>query len=225
MKRILTLLLCCVTLLTIAVGCQKDTSPIIELNESRFTTDLANAYDKYSYTHAEGKPTISDFTIVEKKEDGGMTTLSVTAIATNNHIDVELAATMEYVRENNYWRLSKLDITKAQPIPNAAPNRKGLLEALANYTSITGSALAIQGEEHHNLAFDIQDVAWEVSFDTQAKTAKLMGAYKSDKLTFTGHYNLVFTERGWTFESEKQENGNYYPLLYLDTLEQTEDKK
>ncbi len=227
MKRIFALLLCGVMLLTVAVGCKKKESsaPVIELNEARFIADLAASNAKYSYTHAEGKPTISDFAIVEKKEDGGVTTLAVTATATNSHLSIELEATMEYVRENNYWRLSKVDVTKAQPIPTSAPHRAGLLEALTNYTSITGSALAVKDEEHYDLVFDVADVTWGLSFDEKAKTAKLMGSLKSDKLTFTGYYNLTFTENGWIFESEKQENGQRYPLLHLNTLEQKEDKK
>lgn len=227
MKRIFALLLCGVMLLTAAVGCQKkgSSSSVIELNEARFIADLAANNAKYSYTHAEGKSTISDFTIVEKKEDGGVTTLAVTATATNSHLSIELEATMEYVRENNYWRLSKVDVTKAQPIPTSAPNRAGLLEALTNYVSITGSALAILGEEHYHLVFDVADAMWDLSFDEETKTAKLVGSLFSNELTFTGHYNLIFTENGWAFESEEQETGQSYPLLRLNSLEQKKDKK
>lgn len=225
MKRFFALLLCGVLLLTLSVGCKKNSSPVIELNEARYIADLANNDAKYSYSYAEGKPTISDFTIVEKKEDGGMTTLSVTATASNDHVDIELAATMEYVRENNYWRLSKLEITKAEPIPTSAPDITTLRETLRNYTTITGSALAIMDEEHYHLEFNVDHVTFGTSFNSKEKTARLMATLKSDRLSFTGHYNLTFAERGWVLESEKQENGSHYPLLYLDTLEQKEDKK
>ena len=48
MKRFFALLLCGVLLLTLSVGCKKNSSPVIELNEARYIADLANNDAKYS---------------------------------------------------------------------------------------------------------------------------------------------------------------------------------
>ena len=95
MKRLLSLLLCGVMLMTLCVGCKKEETAPETLTDSRIISDLTKNNYLYTYSHAEGVPTISNFNVVSRVEEEGAADLSVTAVANNNYVRVELAADME----------------------------------------------------------------------------------------------------------------------------------
>lgn len=228
MKRLLSLLLCCVMLMTLSAGCKKNNTPEKPgLTDTAIAADLAANHTKYNFAHinAESEPTISDFKVSNRTEADGVVSLSVTATAITPYATIDVAADMEYTWELNYWRMSNIEITKAIPTVTAAPNLNSVKTELSNYISIVGSALAVKDEESHNLQFSFDKAAWSISRADGAQTATLNVAYQSDELTFTGYYTLTFGEAGWTIESEEQESGQHYPLMHLITLEQTDEEK
>ena len=230
MKKALALLLCIVLLLTVS-GCKK-TARNTELTDSLISTDLIK-HGVYDFAHC-GKPsTIADLKVVEKSRDGEVTTLSVTANAISPHVSVQLAADMTYTFANGVWVMNTVEFTQMIPTPTAAPSQESLLYELSNYMGVTGSALAAKEGVHHDLQFTISAVTWEMQHAQGGRTARLNASLKSDTLTFTGYYTLIFdAKKGWLFETEMVTNeaqgGNrYYPLMQLETLERktTTDKK
>ena len=206
MKRALALILCCVMLLTLTVGCKKEEKPAAP-DDSRISSDLIDHRAKYSFSHIEGTPSMAGLKIVERHEEDDSIDLKVTATAINEYARIELAADIEYELDDGRWELDELRITKAVPTPTAAPNQESVLMLLDNYISITGSALAAKGEERHKLNVNVRGANWEMKYDEASKTAKLLVEMKSEVLTFKGYYALSFNETGWVIESEKQENG------------------
>ena len=220
MKKIVALLLCGVMLLTLAAGCKKEEATPAVLNETIIHSDLLKNYTLYNYSHVTGAPTLGGLQIIKRSEEGDAATVSVSALAHYANVDVGVTADMAYTRINNVWTLQNITITGATPTVTGAPDQDSVLSMLENYISITGSALAIKGDERHHLNVNVRGATWEMQHEGGAKTAKLLVSMKSDTLTFNGYYTLNFEETGWTVVSEKQENGQYYPLLTLESLKQ-----
>ena len=224
MKKIVALLLCVIMLLTMAVGCKDKEEPEV-LDETRIVSDLSDNYPKYIFSHASGRPSVGGLQIVERNEEGDDAVLSVTATAHFRNATVAIAADMDYQRVDGQWTLNEIAITKTTITPTAAPDLESVLMLLDNYISITGSALAAKGDDRHQLKLNVRGANWEMECEDGAKTAKLNVSMKSEQLTFTGYYTLTFKDTGWDIACEKQDNGQYHPLLHLETLEQKESKK
>lgn len=220
MKRMLALILCCVMLLPVATGCKDENlNQTIELNDARIAADILEQYEsKYTFTHAEGKATLSSLKILTEVKEGNFTKLSVSAVASNDYVDVDLTVAIEYKRENNYWRLHRMGFATVEAVPTTIPNRASLMNTLRSYIHATGSALAKKGAEFYNLMFDVDAVTWGLSFDKVTKTAQFWSSYKSENLSFTGYYDLTFGATGWVITAIKQD-GKSQPVMYLQTIE------
>lgn len=219
MKKIVSLLLCCVMLATLCVGC-KDKSPTrnTELTDGIIASDLADKYSYYSFAHVnpDQKPTISDLQVSGRVEEEGVTRLAVTATADTGYAHIQFTANVEYTWELNYWRMSKLEVTDAVATPTAAPSVASVQLELSNYMSITGSALAIQGQTRRNLKFTMNNATRKMTWVEANHTATLTLSVKTSEAVFEGYYNLTFdSAKGWVIESEKQESGQNYPVMHL----------
>lgn len=228
MKKAVSLLLCCVMLVTLCVGCKKDAlAPNTQLTDRIIADDLAANYAKYSFAHinSDGNPTISDVQVSQRTEENGVTKLAVTAQATTPYATIKVAADMEYTWEINYWRMSHMEVTNAVPTPIAAPNMTSLKQELSNYISVTGSALAVQDGKQQQIVFSPDKATWGIVWDAETKTAKLSVTATTTDVVFEGYYNLSFAATGWVFETKTQENDNNHPLLYLTKLNPVVTKK
>ena len=219
MKKIVSLLLCCVMLATLCVGC-KDKTPTrnTDLTDAIVASDLADNYHQYSFAHVapDQKPTVSDLQVSDRVEEEGVTRLTVTAKADTGYALIRIGAAMEYTWELNYWRMSKLEITDTVANPTAAPSIASVQSELANYMSVTGSALAIQGETRRALKFTMNNATRNIAWQQGAKTATLTLSVKTTEAIFEGYYNLTFdSAKGWVIETEKQESGQNYPVMHL----------
>ena len=237
MKRTLALLLCLILLLALPVGCKKDkqaTNPAGELTNSQISIDLKNSTHLYYYAHTGSILAVSGLKVSDKEKDGNAMTLKATATAQSNHVSVDLAADMRYVVINNKWTLDTVEITKAVPTILAGPEKESVLMEISNYLAHNATsqeqnkslALAYLGEERHSLEITVSAVTWGVDYKEGSDTAKLTAKLTSDALTFSGYYTLTFDKKvGWVIETEKQDNGQHYPVLHLDTLEQKAAEK
>ncbi len=221
MKRIFALLLCVALLIAIPVGCKKNKEaedPV--LTEARIGTDLMNSDHLYFLSHVGTIHSCTDVKIVEKEEDGNTTSLSATAKVFSSGVEIDLTADMTYTLAHHYWKLDKVEITKAVPTLTGGPDLDSVLREIANYVSIVGSSLAIQGDKEHALpSFNPTAATWEMQYENGAKTAQLHISYKSAKLTFKGYYALTFGEKGWAFET-KAKGDKHHILLHLESLDQ-----
>lgn len=237
MKKALALALCLIMLLTLAVGCKKKEAAQNppELTDSQISTDLMHSDHLYYYAHTGDISFLAGLKVTDKQQKDDTLTLKATATAGSNHIEVALAADMEYTIVNGKWKLSNITLTKADPTILSGPYQDSLVSEIGNYIAYNidsqeaaqNRALAYYGEERHSLDINIQNVTWGIQYEEGATTAKLTAEMKSDALTFSGYYSLTFNEeRGWVIESEKQDNGQNYLVLRLDSLEQkTTDEK
>lgn len=221
MKRILALTLCCVMLLTVATGCNNVATPTDppEVNTTLVTNDLLEHHSLYAYTLAEGKPEVSNVNIVSREEEGNTVRVSVTAVANNGYVRVALTAAIEYVLENNYYRMNRLGIADAKATPIAAPNYDALMTTLGSSLDNIGYVLATDGTDYYNLIFSLKASQCELKLNDTGKTAQLNLTYESDNLSLTGYYTMAFGEKGWSLQTATYE-GVTAPVLYLRSLEQ-----
>ena len=216
MKRILALTLSLLMLLAVATGCNKEVPE--EITDNRVAADLVSQSGKYTYTHIEGTPEITDMQILHRQETDNNTTFEVTATAVFDNAKIAIAATMQYRLDGLKWNLRSVDVSKAEATVTDAPNKDSVLNELANYVSLYGSALARMGAEYHNLTFRPQDADWEMQCEKGSKTATLTVSYTDESLTFAGSYTLVFGKTGWAFECVDRMDGHRHPILRLTTL-------
>lgn len=223
MKKIFALLLCCLLPLLMLAGCNKEesTPEPPELTDDIVAKDLSLNHSRYNKLYFMGNSyAISNLEVSDKEEKDNTVTLTASATAANNSISYQLTASMVYALEGNFWVMKNIEVLEAEHTILGNPDQGELLEALENYYSITGSALALQGEEEYKLNFNPVGAEWTVTSDLENKTAKVAVSFKSTELTFEGYYNLTLGENGWSFESQLQEDGRSFPILYLEKLEQ-----
>ena len=233
MKRIFALLLCIALVIALPVGCKKkaDKAEPEAVTEKRIGADLMSRSDLYYLHHVGTLNSYNSVKIVEKSEKDDTLSLSVTANLFTNNVEIALAANMTYVLADNSWKLDTVKINKATPTLTGGPDKQSVITYVTNYVQNNpttqenrkDTALAVLGEERHLLAIDLSKVTWELKNDLKAKTSQLYATYKTDDLSFSGYYNLTFDDaQGWIIENEKQDNGYYYLVMHLDTLEQKE---
>ena len=233
MKRTLALLLCFILLLALPIGCSEDeekaANKVSELTNSQISSDLKDSAHLYYFAHTGNIHTVSGLKVSDKEKDGITMTLKATATVNSNHVAVKLAADMKYTVINNAWKLNSVKITKATPSILSGPNQESVLIEINNYIDNNATsqeqnkhlALAYLGEERHSLELDTAAVTWGIDYKEGSNTAKLTAKLTSDALTFSGYYTLTFDKKvGWVIKSEQQDNGQYYLVLHLDSLEQ-----
>ena len=204
MKKTLALLLCVAMLLTLAVGCKKKIKPE-ELTEARIADDVVSNTQEYSYTHITGTPDMKEMTVLTRDEVDGDIVLTLEATVTYPNADVTLKANVVYQSFGPKWQLTRFNVTESSIEVTGAPSQSSVVNELANYMSIVGSAYS-----------DL-----EMTYEAGAKTAALTLSYPSDKLTFAGSYTLTFDDaKGWVLETKAQDDGRQHPLLHLTKLEQ-----
>ncbi|MBQ3203026.1 MAG: hypothetical protein IJB36_05225 [Clostridia bacterium] len=234
MKKVFALILCCALLVVMPVGCKKKAAEKAEWTDSVISADLLKNDHLYNLAHCGKFSSIADLKITEKVEKSDTVSLSVTAKAVSPRAEAQLVADMTYTLTNNQWKLKDIRLTQTAA-PTDAPDKESVRMEIDNYLAhnMTSQeqkkpiALAIHGEERHELTIKTSDVAWDMSYEKGSTTAKLTAALNNNDVAFIGYYKLTFDEsKGWIIESEKQENGQHYPVLYLDTLElKNTDKK
>ena len=218
MKRMFSLTLCLLMLLTAMAGCGEPAPD--RLDDARISADLVRNSHLYSYTHVGGSPTLSRVT-VDTSEEGDNASVSATATATYTNATVDIAAAMTYARIGTHWKLESVEITSKTITLTGGPDHAGVMAELTNYVTIAGSAYSVMGETYQPLYFDITAVKTAMQYENGAKTATLTMSYTSDKLTFDGSYTLTFDEaQGWKIETIKQADNRYHPLMRLTKLEQ-----
>lgn len=230
MKKALALILCLVMLLTLAVGCKKkeEEQKVAELTDSLIASDLINSDNLYYFAHTGDITSMAELKVEDKKQDGNTLTLTASATAGSECIEVELTAKMKYTVQNGAWKLASVEITKAVPTVIAAPTKESVLSEIENYLAYNltsreqekSIALGIKGEERYELEINPRNVAWNMEYEDGSTTAKLTAALNNNDVAFIGYYSLSFdNEQGWVIASEKQENGQGYLVLYLETIE------
>lgn len=236
MKKALALLLCLMMLLALPVGCKKDkeAKKVGELTDAQISSDLINSDHLYHFAYTGNISSLAGLKVSDKKQDGNTITLKATGTASSAYVQVALAAEMKYTVINNAWKLDSVQITKAVPTTIDGPEQEAILMTVENYidNNMTSQeqkksvALAYLGEERHSLEVNTRAVTWGVDYEKGSDTAKLTAKLTSDALTFSGYYTLTWDEKaGWVFESEKQDNGQHYLVLHLDSLEQKATEK
>lgn len=232
MKKAFALLLCVVLLMAMAAGCKKkedkpaNTPAPNALTESDFISGLLSRSDLYYYEACGKFKSIADLEVVSKMTTDDATNVSVTGTAISNCVEVELAATLNYILKDNQWVLDTAKVTKKVPTVTAAPELTRIQDTIGNYMSAVGNALAIQdGTDHRLPSFAIKDVKWEMKWDNGAETARLNVSYTSESLTFTGYYTLTFGETGWEYEYKVLEDGYRHIVMHLESLKQAEANK
>lgn len=216
MKKALALLLCCVMVLTIAAGCKKNKPE--ELTNTRISSDLANNYAEYAYTHITGTPSISELNIAEKNQEEDRITVSVSAVAVFSNAKVKVAATMAYALSGTKWRLTDVTVSDSSITPTGAPSIESVLNELVNYVSINGGAIGVLEENEHLLQYNLRGAEWTMACEDGAKTATLNVTFTSKKLSFAGYYTLTFVEKGWVIETTERGDGRHHPLMHLTSL-------
>ncbi len=220
MKKTLALLLCVAMLLTLAVGCKKKIKPE-ELTEARIADDVVSNTQEYSYTHITGTPDMKEMTVLTRDEVDGDIVLTLEATVTYPNADVTLKANVVYQSFGPKWQLTRFNVTESSIEVTGAPSQSSVVNELANYMSIVGSAYSVLDDKYQPLYFDINSADLEMAYEAGAKTAALTLSYTSDKLTFAGSYTLTFDDaKGWVLETKAQDDGRQHPLLHLTKLEQ-----
>lgn len=237
MKKVFALLLCVALLLALPVGCKdkKEQKKPGELAESKISSDLIASKHLYYYAHTGAISSMSNLKVTDKKQDGDTITLKATGTAHSAGLQVDLAADMKYVAKNGAWHLDNIKLNKATPKLTGGPDQETVRMEIDNYISNNATsqeqkkpiALAIHGEERHELAINTREAAWNIVYEKGSTTAKMTVAVNNNDVAFTGYYKLNFDQKaGWVITGEKQENGQNYLVLYLDNLElKTADKK
>lgn len=237
MKKVFALLLCVALLLALPVGCKdkKEQKKPGELAESQISSDLIASDHLYYYAHTGTITSLSNLKVTDKKQDGDTITLKATGTAHSTGLQVNLAADMKYVVKNGAWHLDNIKLNKATPKLTGGPDKESVQMEIENYLAHNFTsqeqnktiALAIHGEERHELAINPREAAWSIDYKKGSTTAKMTVAVNNNDVAFTGYYKLNFDQKaGWVITGEKQENGQNYLVLYLDTLElKTADKK
>lgn len=239
MKKVFALLLCVALLLVLPVGCKDKEEEAkkepAELTNSQISSDLIASRHLYFFAHTGTIHSLSGLKVTDKKQDGDTITLKATGTAHSTGLQVNLAADMKYIVKDGAWHLDNVKLNKATPKLTDGPDKESVQMEIENYLAHNFTsqeqnktiALAIHGEERHELAITPREATWSIDYKKGSTTAKMTVAVNNNDMAFAGYYKLTFDQKtGWVITGEKQENGQNYLVLYLDTLElKTAEKK